>query len=346
MDMSLSGSAGEPGAGPPMLSVVMPAYNERQNLPIAYQRLSDAFAPTGLRWELIVVDDHSSDDTFQVAADIAERCGNVHALRLSRNFGSHTAIACGLDQARGRCVIIMAADLQDPPETIPDLIDRWRAGAQVVWAVRSQRKGESRSTLAFSRLYYWLMRRVVGLADMPPNGADFVLLDRVVADALRHFNERNTSLLALISWMGFRQSQIRYDKDARLYGRSGWSLGKKLKLVVDSVAAFSFLPIRLMLSVGVVTALLGLIYAVVIIMNALFGHPAEGWSSLMVIVLVIGGVQMLMLGLLGEYVWRALDEVRQRPRYLIETERKGEVEAARPVMPTQTAPTQAVLYTR
>ncbi|MCW2240919.1 glycosyltransferase family 2 protein [Azospirillum canadense] len=313
------------GAPPPMVSIVMPAYNEQRNLPVAYHRLRNAFAATALTWELVIVDDHSSDDTFRVASELADTSANVHVLRLSRNFGSHTAIACGLDRAQGQCVIIMAADLQDPPETIPALVDRWRDGAQVVWAVRSQRKGENRSRLAFSRLYYWLMRRVVGLADMPPNGADFFLLDRAVADALRQFNERNTSLLALITWMGFRQTQIHYDKEARLHGTSGWSLAKKVKLVVDSVAAFSFLPIRLMLSVGVATALLGLIYAMVIVMNAVFGHPAEGWSSLMVIVLVVGGVQMLMLGMLGEYLWRALDEARQRPRYLIENERKSRV---------------------
>jgi dolichol-phosphate mannosyltransferase len=167
-------------------------------------------------------------------------------------------------------------------------------------------------------VYYWIMRNVVGMKDMPATGADFFLLDRKVADAFRQFGEANTSILALITWMGFRQERVQYDKHARLHGRSGWTLAKKLKLVVDSVASFSYMPIRLMSVLGFLVAAVGFVYAIVVVVNALRGSPAEGWSSLMVVVLVLGGFQMAMMGVLGEYLWRALDEARRRPRYIVE----------------------------
>ena len=253
-----------------------------------------------------------------IIADIASRDSRVRAIRLAKNTGSHMASICGLSHARGHCAAIMAADLQDPPEVLPVLLKKWLAGAQVVWAVRARREGEKASTIGLSRLYHMLMRHVVGLTDMPPTGADFFLLDRQVLDAFLEFKESNVSILALISWMGFRQETITYDKQARLHGRSGWTLKKKLKLFVDSVTSFTYLPIRVMSYVGFVVALAGFVYAGMVIANALSGHPVEGWSSLMVVVLVVGGIQMLMMGVLGEYLWRALDESRRRPRYLIE----------------------------
>jgi dolichol-phosphate mannosyltransferase len=300
------------------LSVVTPAYNEARNLPVLHQRLMDTLDSFGVDWEWIVVDDHSADETFSVVEEMARRDGRVRGIRLARNFGSHSALTCGLHDARGDCAVVMAADLQDPPETLPALLKQWDGGAQVVWAVRSRREGEKLSTVAFARLYHWIMRRVVGLRQLPATGADFFLIDRRVVDALIQFKETNVSIMALVTWMGFRQSSIAYDKRARLYGRSGWTLEKKLKLVADSVTSFTYLPIRLMSYVGFLVALVGFAYAGVVALNALTGDPAQGWSSLMVVVLIIGGVQMLMMGVLGEYLWRALDESRQRPRYLIE----------------------------
>ena len=302
----------------PSLSVITPAYNEADNLPPLYERLARVLDGLELEWEWIVVDDHSSDATFAVLKEIAERDPRVRGVRFARNVGSHMAVRCGLDYARGDCAAALAADLQDPPEILPNLLAEWHAGAQVVWAVRCRREGESATTLGFARLYYWLMRRVVGLKDIPPNGADVFLLDRCVIDALRQFSERNVSLLALITWMGFRQASITYDKQARLHGRSGWSLEKKLKLAIDSVTSFSYLPIRLMSYTGCAVTLAGFVYAGSVIANALYGGPPAPWAILMVMVLVLAGVQMLMLGVLGEYLWRALDEARQRPRYLVE----------------------------
>src|SRR6266850_4125684 len=300
------------------LSVVTPAYNEADNLPLMYRRISAILTPLDLDWEWIVVDDHSNDHTFRVVADIAMRDVHLRAIRFARNFGSHKAISCGLDHAQGDCAVVLAADLQDPPETIPTLLAKWREGAQVVWAARAGREGEKATTVGLARLYYLLMRRVVGLKEIPSMGADFFLIDRCVIDALRQFNESNASILALITWMGFRQTTIAYDKQARKHGRSGWTLEKKLKLALDSITSFTYLPIRLMSYVGLVVAMLGFLYTVVVIIDALAGQPVQGWASLMVVLLVIGGIQMLMMGVLGEYVWRALDEARQRPRYLIE----------------------------
>jgi polyisoprenyl-phosphate glycosyltransferase len=270
-------------------------------------------------WEWIIVDDHSPDGTFAAIKALSRRDPRVRGLRFSRNFGSHIAIACGLDQTRGACAIVIAADLQDPPETIPRLLQNWRDGSQIVWAVRASREGEAVSTLTFAKLYYWMMRHVVGLSAMPAMGADFFLLDRVVIDAARGIKERNASLFALLTWMGFRSSSIQYDKQARLHGSTSWTVRKKLRLVVDSFTSFSHKPIRWMAWFGFATAGLGIFYAAVVIYNALVGAPVEGWSSLMVAVLVLGGGQMMMLGVIGEYLWRTLDEARQRPRYLIES---------------------------
>lgn len=311
-------SAESPGQRP-LLSIVTPAYNEAENLPVMYQRLRNVLEGLDVEWEWIVVDDHSADQTFTVIAGMAGDDRRVHGVRLARNSGAPRAEACGLHHARGNCAIVMASDLQDPPEAIPALLAEWQKGAQVVWAVRARREGESWSTIGFSRLFCWLMRHVVGLEGMPPTGADFYLLDRCVVDAFCQFRESHVGNETLFIWMGFRQASIRYDKQARLHGRSGWSLEKKLKLAVDSVTSFTYLPIRMMSYAGLITALLGFLYAGLVVVNALCGRPPAGWTSLMVVVLVVGGVQMLMLGVLGEYLWRALDEARRRPRYVIES---------------------------
>lgn len=303
---------------PPFLTIVTPAYNEAKNLPILYQRLRCVFDSINTHWEWIVVDDHSNDETPTIITYLAQQEHRLRGFRFSRNFGSHIAITCGLNHARGDCAIVMAADLQDPPEEIPRLITEWQQGAQVVWAVRARREGESLSRLGLARLYYALMRRTGALKDLPPTGADFFLIDRRVIDAFNQFQESHVSIFALINWMGFRQTTISYSKQARIHGRSGWNVEKKLKLVIDSITSFTYMPLRLMVYIGFIVALLGFLYAGFIITNALYGSPIQGWPSLMVVILVIGGIQMLMMGLLGEYLWRALDESRRRPRYLIE----------------------------
>jgi glycosyltransferase involved in cell wall biosynthesis len=302
----------------PSLSVVVPCYNETTNLPLLYDRLRTVLDKEGLDWEMIVVDDHSGDDTFGVATTLAQHDDRVRAVRLSRNVGSHLAAMCGLDNSSGKAVAIMSADLQDPPETLPRMLERWRQGDEVVWAVRESYEGRKLTDSLFSRLYFWMMAHLLRVEHVTPQGADFVLVDRIVVDALAQYGERNLSVYAMIAWLGFRQGMIPYAKKQREHGRSGWTLRRKLKLVVDSVTSFSYMPIRVMTMVGILIAVLGFIYALVIIINYFAGQPPEGWTSLAVVVLMLGGFQIVMVGTLGEYLWRCLDEARGRPRYHIE----------------------------
>jgi dolichol-phosphate mannosyltransferase len=302
----------------PSLSVVVPCYNETTNLPLLYDRLRTVLDKEGSEWEMIVVDDHSRDDTFGVATTLAQHDDRVRAVRLSRNVGSHLAAMCGLDNSAGKAVVIMSADLQDPPETLPRMLERWRQGDEVVWAVRESYEGRKLTDSLFSRLYFWMMARLLRAEHVTPQGADFVLVDRIVVDALAQYGERNLSVYAMIAWLGFRQGMIPYAKKQREHGQSGWTLRRKLKLVVDSVTSFSYMPIRVMTLVGMLIAVLGFIYALVIIVNYFAGQPPEGWTSLAVVVLMLGGFQIVMIGTLGEYLWRCLDEARGRPRYHIE----------------------------
>jgi dolichol-phosphate mannosyltransferase len=298
-----------------MLSILTPAYNEAVNLPRLHERLVSAMARVDEPWEWVIVDDHSPDATFEVIQQLALRDARVSGLRLARNSGSHVAITCALHHVSGDAAVMMAADLQDPPETIAALLERWRGGAQVVWAVRRERHG-SKGHAGFAAVYYWIMRRVVGMTDMPARGADFFLVDRVVIDAFRRHPERNVSVFALLTWLGFRQEQIEYDKQARTEGRSGWTMARKVKLVVDSVVSFSDLPIRLCTYGGLalVACALALFLAGIVLLPDLGG----GLLLLLAAVVGVGGLLLGALGLVGEYVWRALDEARRRPPYLVE----------------------------
>ena len=208
---------------PYLLSIITPAYNEANNLPALYKRLNPVLDSLKLDWEWIIVDDHSSDKTFTLIKELNKTDPRVNGIRFSRNFGSHLAITCGLHHSRGNCAIIMAADLQDPPETLPLLLKAWEEGAKIVFAVRAHREGEKASKVGFSRLFFFLMRFVVGIRELPSTGSDFFLLDQHVVDAFCQFKESNLSILPLITWLGFRQTTITYTKEARAYGRSGWS---------------------------------------------------------------------------------------------------------------------------
>jgi len=299
----------------PAISLVTPAYNESENLEPLLQRIIAVMDSVNLTWEWIVVDDHSSDATFSLLFEQAARDCRVRGLRLTRNFGSHAATLCGLAAARGGAAIVLAGDGQDPPEEIPRLIAEWRGGASIVWAERSP-NGDSEQI--GSRAFHRLLRRWSGLGTLAPRGSDFFLITRPVIDIVNSLGERNTNVTALLAWIGIDPVTIEYKKRARERGVSGWTAAKKFKLTIDSILGFSVRPVQIMSIVGILVAMLGFLYAGVVIANAIFGRPTEGWSSLIVVVLVIGGIQMMMLGVLGEYLWRALDESRGRPRYIIE----------------------------
>lgn len=319
----------------PKVSIIVPAFNEEQNLPLLRERIDAAFANRECEYELLVVDDHSSDTTPQILADWAGSDPHVKLLRLSRNCGSHAAISAGLHHCTGDAAVILAADLQDPPEVIPQLMEKWQEGTHVVWAVREGREGESLSSTFTAGCYYWLMRRL-GFANMPPQGADFLLVDRKVIDAFCEHPEKHTSFFAAVLWMGFRQEFVPYVKQARHAGTSKWTLAKKIKLFVDSIVSFSYLPIRAATLLGLTVALLGFGYACFVVVNAVRGFPVAGWSSLMVVVLLLGGTQLVMLGILGEYLWRTFDESRGRPQYLIEEARGFAREGAAQEEPSET----------
>jgi polyisoprenyl-phosphate glycosyltransferase len=303
----------------PTLSIVTAFLNEAQNLPLFRQRVNSLFNSLRVRGEIVLVDDHSSDSSPDFAQQWAREDSRVKYIRLSRNSGSHAAFSAGLAHCTGDCAVLLAADLQDPPETVPQLYERWQNGSDVVWAVRLAREGETRTTRFLAGAYYWLMRRVA-LPGMPAKGADFLLVDRKVVNAYNAIGEKNTSILAMILWMGFRQSFVPYVKEARHSGKSKWTLGKKLKLFIDSLVSFSYAPIRLMSLIGFSMAMAGFVYASVVVVGRLANwiQTGAGFAALMTVLLVGQGFTMMMLGVLGEYVWRTYDEARGRPRYIVE----------------------------
>jgi dolichol-phosphate mannosyltransferase len=301
------------------ISLIFPVYNEEANLRELYRRVMDTIDHMkGYAFELILIDDCSKDRTPEILKQLFEEDNRLRIARFARNCGSHAAIAYGLNICRGQAAVILAADLQDPPQLIIQLMDEWLLGNQLVWGARQKRLGEKASVNFFSKCYYRLMNWFTTV-EMPPLGADVFLADRAVINAFRGMTEKHTSIFMALAWLGFRQKTIDYVKEARHAGQSKWTLGKKIKLTLDSLLAFSDIPIRYMSILGIFTAFLGFMYAVYVFWSYIQGSPVEGWSSIMVAVLVIGGMQMIMLGFLGEYLWRTYDESRKRPRYVIES---------------------------
>ena len=305
-----------------MISIVTPAFNEAGNLQRLHARIVETMGTLGVDWEWIVVDDHSRDDTFAVIQRLSSTDPRVRGVRLARNSGSHVAIACGLRLTSGDAVVMMASDLQDPPETIGAMLERWRRGAQIVWAVRRSRPGDH-SHAWFAAAYYWIVRNVVGLREMPAKGTDFFLADRRVVDAFRAFPERTTSLFNHLTWMGFTQEYVDYEKQPRTAGASGWTLARKIRLVIDSVTAFSNAPLRWCAYLGAAMLAVALVLTVIGIRLL----PELGGGLLLVMALLFGvsGVQMLALASVGEYVWSALAEARRRPQFVIEAATSDDV---------------------
>ena len=298
-----------------MISLITPAFNEGSNLPMLHERLTAVFRQ--LDWEWIIVDDHSRDNTFEVIERLVAIDPRVRGIRLAYNSGSHLAFTCGLRHASGEVAALMVADLQDPPELLIQMLERWRSGVQVVWAVRRHQPGDGSGT----QLYYWIMRNLVGMNDMPATGADFFLVDRVVIDAFLAAADRHVSIFALMMWLGFRREFIQYDKQPRTRGRSGWTLAKKLKLVVDSIVGFSDFPIWWLTYAGVAALVAALVPAIV----AVVAYSGLNAALLLLAALVIGlfGCHLIALAILGHYVWRGLDAARKRPLYSIEAVAKA-----------------------
>jgi len=303
----------------PDLSIVIPVFNEEAVLPALVQRLR-AFADrlNPMVTEIVLVDDHSTDRSPQLLREICQKDLRFRYARLARNSGSHLATLAGLAQARGECAVFLAADLQDPPELILPMLDLWRSGHHVVWAVREEREGVSKVDLFLSNFFYRLLN-LLGEVNLPPRGSDFSLLDRKVIDALVSSAGSNPSIGGEIARLGFSSAQITYTKEKRAAGSTKWTLKKKLTAFADAFVSFSYAPLRAMSYLGMLFSFLGFGYAIlVVILRLMTRTPVQGWSSLIVVVLVLGGVQMMMLGILGEYLWRTLEAARQRPTYFLE----------------------------
>jgi polyisoprenyl-phosphate glycosyltransferase len=304
-----------------MVSVVVPVFNEEATLPELYRRLAGAL-PAGELYELVFVDDGSTDGSWAALHGLADADPSVRLVRLSRNFGHQAAISAGLDAACGDAVIVMDADLQDPPELIPELLDRWRAGYDVVYAVRAERTGERRWRLLSIALFYKLLRRIAG-NDIPENVGDFRLMSRRVVDALKAMPERARFLRGMTSWVGYRQTGVEYTRDPRFAGESKYPPRKLIRLALDGITSFSTVPIKLVAWLGFVLVAFCLVVLGWALYTRFFTDAApQGWTSLLVVVLLLGGVQLLSLGIIGQYVARIFDESKQRPLYLV-SERVG-----------------------
>lgn len=306
-----------------MLSVVLPVYNEAQVLPALYQRLVAALDPLDEPFELLFVDDGSQDASVDQVLALRASDERVGLLALSRNFGHQTAITAGVQHARGDAVVVMDADLQDPPELVPALVARWRDGYDVVYAVREDRRGESLAKRATASLYYRLLARVVAL-DMPIDAGDFRLLSRRVVDALRAMPERHRYVRGMVTWVGFQQTSVAYTRDARFAGTTKYPLRRMVGLAVDGVVSFSAMPLRLATGLGFVIAMMCIAYAAYAsVQHLVFGRTLPGWASTVVSVSLLGAVQLLCMGIIGEYVGRIYEEVKQRPLFLVREHLQG-----------------------
>lgn len=306
------------------LSIVIPVYFNEDNLLPLYEDIKEKIIKQiDYDYELIMVNDGSKDNSYAVMKQLATQDPNIKIISLSRNFGSHAAILCGLAHCTGDCAVVKAADLQEPTELILEMVESWRKGNNVVLAVRAGRE-ESKSQTLFANLYYWLVRKTA-LPTMPKGGFDVYLLDRKVIAVLNNLDEKNSALTGQILWSGFRTGIVYYTRLERKIGKSRWTLRKKIRLVMDTLFSFSSLPITVVLVVGAVSITAAMIWAVVVLISKLLGAiEVSGWSTLFIFNLFSFGVTMMTLGILGEYLWRTFDASRNRPPYIIEDDNMGQ----------------------
>lgn len=297
-------------------SVVIPVFNEEESLESLYHRLSRVLKTLFEDYEIIFVDDGSTDNSLRLIKEFRKTDERIRIIIFSRNFGHQIAITAGIDYTSGGVVIVMDADLQDPPEVIPQLVEKWKEGYDTVYAIRESRKDPIlKRAIAF--VFYRLLQRMSDI-DIPVDAGDFRLMNREVVDILKAMPERNRFVRGLASWVGFRQSSIRYARDRRHTGKSKYTLWKLAKLAFDGVTSFSRFPLRLATYLGLVVSLVSFVYtAKIIIDTLLFGRIVPGWTSLMAAVLFLGGVQLVVIGIVGGYIGRMYVEVQQRPLYLL-----------------------------
>jgi glycosyltransferase involved in cell wall biosynthesis len=298
-------------------SIVAPVFNESATLPEFYRRISETMQALGESWELVVVDDGSSDNSAEIMRDLAAKDPHVRPVIFARNFGHQLAVTAGLDYSRGKAVVIIDSDLQDPPEVIPDLIAKWHEGYEVVYAVRTEREGETWFKLFTASIFYRLIYRITEV-DIPRDTGDFRLLDRKVVNVINKMRERHRFLRGMSVWVGFRQTGVGYKRHARYAGETKYPLKKMIKFASDAITGFSYLPLQIATYIGFIAATISILaIPVVIIVRLTVSHGFLGQASTLISVLFLGGVQLICLGILGEYLGRLYDEARGRPLYIV-----------------------------
>ncbi|MFU8772346.1 MAG: glycosyltransferase family 2 protein, partial [Anaerolineales bacterium] len=304
----------------PSISIVAPIYNEETTIPEFYRRVREVMQSIGDSWELILVDDGSQDGSSERIRELARQDHHVRRVIFARNFGHQIAVTAGLDYARGQAVIIMDSDLQDPPETIPDLVQKWREGYEVVYAVREKREGESWFKLFTASIFYRLIYRITDVT-IPMDVGDFRLMDRTVVDVINHMREKHRFLRGMAAWVGFRQVGVTYQRAARFAGETKYPLKKMLKFASDAVTSFSYFPLQMATYLGFISAGISILAIPVVVVLRLAGSQAfYGQATTLLAVLFLGGVQLISLGILGEYIGRLYDEAKGRPLYIVREE--------------------------
>ena len=300
------------------LSIVIPVYYNEENLMLLYEDIREKIIATiDFEYEIVMVDDGSQDKSYEVMQGLQRQDANIYIYKLSRNFGSHAAILCGLSKCTGDCAVVKAADLQEPTELILKMVEQWKKGFNVVLAVREGRE-EGKGQTLFANLYYNMVRKTA-LPNMPKGGFDVYLLDRKVITVLMALDEKNSALTGQILWSGFKTDKVYYTRLAREVGTSKWTLKKKVRLVTDTLFGFSTLPIKAVSLIGMLSFAGSLIWAAVVLVYKLLGMiEVSGWTTLFIFNLFSFGVIMLTMGILGEYIWRTFDASRNRPPYIIE----------------------------
>lgn len=299
------------------ISIVVPVYYNSDTLELLYEDMKEKVLSKIGDYEIVFVDDGSGDNSWEIIQKIAAKDPNVVATKLSRNFGEHAAILAGLSVCTGDCAVTKQADLQEDSTLILDLYESWKRGNKVVLAIRESRD-ENPIKKFFAGCYYFLVRKTIN-KDMPQGGCDCYLVDRKAIEVLKMMDEKNSSLTLQVMWIGFKTEKIYFHRKDREVGKSRWTLGKKIKLVVDSMMSFSYFPIRCMATLGSIFALFSLIGIILVIIEKIkFGTPMLGYASLMSVMLFGFGALFIMLSMLGEYIWRALEESRKRPPFIID----------------------------
>jgi dolichol-phosphate mannosyltransferase len=325
---------------PAMLSVVAPLFNEEGNVTELVRRLraaADGCIVDG--YELVFVDDGSTDRTLERLRQHAAVDPRIVIVQLSRNFGHQLAATAGLDVARGDAIVLIDADLQDPPELIPAMVERWRAGFDVVYAVRRRRKGESRFKIWTARSFYRVTRRLTKVA-IPVDTGDFRLMSRRVVDALKQIRERHRFIRGLVSWVGFPQTAIEYDRDARFSGESKYPVSKMMRFAIDGITSFSDIPLRFASYFGFIVSGVAFLVAIFeIVLRVFTGYNLPGYTSTIFAVLFLGGVQLIGIGILGEYVGRIYEEIKARPLYVV-----AAIERAEPTVTSAPSGTPGIKY--